>query len=319
MRASGRLFTSKHFQIEQLADGVYAAIYVAGGTAISNAGIIDLGERTLVYDTLMTPQSGADLRAAAETLIGRPVDTVIDSHWHYDHIWGNQAFAADTDIISSAETWRMIIATGGHGAFAAFLAAGEADLAAVRAQLQSATDDGQRRQFGLWVDYRRGVVETKPVLKVRAPNQTFVERMTFHGTRRCAELIDFAGGHTESDSVLFLPQERIAFMSDLLFIGYQPYLGGGDPDRILQILAQVSTLAPQVLVPGHGPVGGPDSMRAMSQYIQTLDGLARKMLADGVAEETIDKMAVPAPFEDWLFGSFFPGNMHFLFQLRQRQ
>jgi cyclase len=319
MEAGRNAFTSRHFRIEELAQGVWAAIHIPGGYAIGNAGIVDLGDRALVYDSLFTPQAGADLRAAAEALVGRPVDWVIDSHWHNDHIWGNQAFGPDTDIISSAETRRMIVTTRGHGAFDAFMASARGNLESTRGQFEGATDEGQRRQLALWVDYHQAVVDAKPILRIRPPNVTFVQRMGFYGTRRSAHLIDFAGGHTESDSVLFLPQERIAFLSDLLFIGHQPYLGGGDPDRMDQILVEVSKLGPQVLVPGHGPVSGPDSLQTMQQYVRALDQLALKMLADGVAEEAIEQMAVPAPFRDWLFGAFFPGNMHFLYQLRKRQ
>ena len=67
-------------------------------------------------------------------------------------------------------------------------------------------------------------------------------------------------------------------------------------------------------MPGHGPVGTADSLKAMSGYVSTLDGLAGKMVKDAEAEETIDTMAVPQPYDDWLFASFFPVNMHFLYQ-----
>jgi cyclase len=314
MKTVRQLPVSKHFRLQQLADGVYAAIHVDGGTAIGNAGIVDLGDRTLVYDTLFTPQAGEDLRTAAEALVGRPIDAVINSHWHNDHIWGNQAFGADTDIIASEETRRMIIATRGHGDYNAFMASAEANLESTRAQFQATEDQGRRRQLALWVDYWQGVVQEKPILRVRPPNVTFTERMAFHGTDRSAELVAYAGGHTEDDAVLFLPQEGIAFMSDLLFIGHQPYLGGGDPDRLRHILEQVSDLAPRLLVPGHGPVGTAESLKVMSQYVSTLDALARTMVEEGEAEETIDTMAIPEPYDDWLFASFFPGNMHFLVQ-----
>ena len=117
---------SKHFRLQQLAEGVCAVIHIDGGMAIGNAGIVDLGDRTLVYDTLFTPQAGEDLRSAAEALFGRPADAVIDSHSHNDHIWGNQSFGSDTDIIASEETRRMIIATGGHGDYNTFMANAEA-------------------------------------------------------------------------------------------------------------------------------------------------------------------------------------------------
>jgi cyclase len=314
MRSERQLPVSKHFRLEALADGVYAAIHIDGGAAISNAGIVDLGDRTVVYDTFMSPWAAEDLRLAAEALTGRPIDAVLNSHWHYDHIWGNQVFGADTDIISTEETRRMFIATRGHGAFDEFMAAAEANLDATRAQYGTTEDEGQRRQLALWIDYHQGVADTKPVLQIRPPNVTFVERLALYGTDRLAELIPFAGGHTESDAVLFLPQEGIAFMGDLLFIGHHPYLGGGDPERVLRILDAVSDLSPDVLVPGHGPVGTADSLSQMGQYVRTLDRLARRMVEDGEAEEAIEAMTIPEPYDQWLFASFFPGNMHFLYQ-----
>jgi cyclase len=96
MSATNDLPTSRHFQLEQLAEGVYAAIALAGGGSGSNAGMIDLGDRTLVFDTFLTPQAADELRAAAEHLLGRPVAYVINSHWHCDHIQGNQAFGGET-------------------------------------------------------------------------------------------------------------------------------------------------------------------------------------------------------------------------------
>lgn len=49
-----------------MAGGICAAIHKQGGWAISNAGILDLGDRVLVFDTFMTPEAARDLRNAAE-------------------------------------------------------------------------------------------------------------------------------------------------------------------------------------------------------------------------------------------------------------
>lgn len=316
MKANRQLPDSKHFRLEQLADGVYAAIHREGGAAIGNAGIIDLGDRTLVYDTFIAPRPAEDLRTAAEALTGRPVDTVINSHWHSDHVWGNQVFGQDTDILSTEETRRLIIAARDHGGYQSEMASAEADLESTRARLKAAQDEGQRRELALWIDEYQSVVEAKPILQVRAPNLTFAQRLAFHGTERSAELIDFAGGHTQSDAVLLLPGEGIAFVSDLLFVECHPWLGGCDPDRVPGILDAVSGLAPKVLVPGHGPVGTAGSLAQMKEYVSTLDGLARKMVEQGEAEERIDAMAIPEPYNGWLIASFFAANLRFLYRRR---
>jgi glyoxylase-like metal-dependent hydrolase (beta-lactamase superfamily II) len=308
---------SKHFRLQQLADGVYAAIHIDGGAAIGNAGIIDLGDRTLIYDTFSTPQAAEDLRTAAETLTARAIDAVINSHWHHDHIWGNQVFSSMTKIISTEETRRLFNSIKGGGIYDdSYFADAKANLEATRTQFKAMGAEGQRRQLALWIDYYQSIFEAKPILQVRAPNLTFTERLVFHGTDRTAELIAFVGGHSESDAVLFLPQERIAFMGDLLCIGYHPYLVSGDPERFCHGLDAVTNLAPKVLVPGHGPVGMADNLTLMRQYIQTLDGIACKMVEDGETEGTIEAMAIPEPYDDWLFASFFSDNLHFLYQSR---
>jgi cyclase len=93
--------TSEHFELHQLAEGVYAAIAIEGGAAFSNAGIVDLGGRTLIFDTFENPKAAVDLRAAAEQLTGRSASYVIISHAHPDHWMGNQVFTDHTSIITT--------------------------------------------------------------------------------------------------------------------------------------------------------------------------------------------------------------------------
>ena len=106
------MFESRHFKIETLADGVFAAIHRPGGWAIGNAGIVDLGDFTLVYDTFITIEAGQELREAAETLTGNPVKIVVNSHYHNDHVWGNQVFDPETLIVSSADTRQLFTTKG---------------------------------------------------------------------------------------------------------------------------------------------------------------------------------------------------------------
>ncbi len=65
-----------------------------------------------MYDTFTSPQAAEDLRQAAEQLFSRPARIVINSHYHNDHIWGNQAFGQDVDIISTAKTRQLILTEG---------------------------------------------------------------------------------------------------------------------------------------------------------------------------------------------------------------
>ncbi len=90
-----------HFSIVELADGVYAALHNGRGAAFSNAGVIDLGGKTVVFDTTKSPAAGTELARQALELTGNPASIVIISHHHDDHWMGNQAFSAKTRIYST--------------------------------------------------------------------------------------------------------------------------------------------------------------------------------------------------------------------------
>ena len=73
---------SSHFHLEQINEGVYAAIATGGGGAFSNSGIVNLGERTIIFDTFETPIAAEDLRVANDSLTGNPIPWVVNSHAH---------------------------------------------------------------------------------------------------------------------------------------------------------------------------------------------------------------------------------------------
>lgn len=308
------IFQSRHFQVQKLAEGVYAIINRDGGWAISNAGIIDLGDRTLVFDTLMTPAAASDLCTAAEELTGRPPTLIVNSHYHNDHIWGNQAFGT-ADIIATSQT-RELIATAGREEVELYRERGPTRLNALQKQVEAEADPARRGQMRLWLGYYEGIVDTMPILEVRLPNLTFTEKMTLHGSQRDVELITYGAGHTASDALLYLPEEQILFMSDLLFVGCHPFIGDGDPDATVRVLNKVKGMAVKVLVPGHGQVGTLDDLVLLQQYIGDLDKMAGKMVEAGDPMETVDEQKMPAAYREWQHGQFFTVNLQFLLQLR---
>lgn len=304
---------SKHFTLERLADGIFAVLHREGGWAIANSGIIDLGGKMLVFDTGLTPQAAADLRTAAEELTGQPVDWVVNSHYHNDHIWGNQVFDDGTDIVSSTVTRRLITTQGQlevdwcqeHSA---------SRLEEVQSRFADEENQEEKADLSMWVDYYQGLVESLPDLSIRLPNITFSERLKLYGSERAAELITFNDGHTGSDTILYLPSERVLFLSDLLFVGCHPHLADGNPGHLVSVLEDISAMDARVLVPGHGPVGNLDDLRRMVEYILLCQRLAGEKFAEGKAEEEIAELEVPEPFATWRFAAFFHANVYFLLQ-----
>jgi len=302
---------SKHFRLERLTEGVYAAVHVDGGWAISNAGIVDLGNRTLVFDTGLTPQSARDLCATAETLTGRTPDYVVNSHYHNDHIRGNQVFS-EAVVVSTTRILELITTKGCEELKADQKQASE-NLAAMK-NLARSRDSEDQKTAALFLPYWQGILASLPEVRLRLPELTFTDQLTFHGTKQTAQLLEFSRGHTESDCVLFLPQEGAVFCGDLLFVRGHPYLGDGDPEALLSILDRLRDLAVKRYVPGHGPVGEKKDLDKMQLYIRTLMQQIRKAVARGDNVEDAAKQSVPERFADWILAKpFYDANLRFLY------
>lgn len=310
--SGGQLPTSNHFRLEPLLDGVYAAIGIAGTGSGSNAGIIDLGGQVLVFDTFLTPQAADDLRAAAERLTGRPVTYVINSHWHADHIHGNQVFAPETTIIATGRTRELIVERGPR-AVEEFQKA-PAELPAQETELAREQDEQKRRELALKVGEAREIAACAPRLTLRLPEQTFDKQVIFHGSRRTAELLTLGGGHTASDAFLLLRDEKLVFMGDLGFVQSHLWMGHGDPDEWLRILKEVSEIDLKTVVPGHGPVGTPEDFVAAARYIEAIQHIASEGLKSGKSLEKAQATPIPAAFASWDWSEGFGYNIEALYR-----
>jgi cyclase len=298
---------SSHFDALELSPGIYAAIATEGGAGISNAGVIDLGGQTLIFDTFLTPQAAEDLRQFAIAITGRAPEIVINSHYHNDHIWGNQVFLPDAHILSSERT-RQLIQTLGSEEFREYSEISAGRLDELQAEYAGETDAKARASLAMWIGYYAGLVEALPNLRMCLPGITFERRLTLHGERQNAELIAFEHGHSGGDTVLHLPESGILFMSDLLFVGCHPYLADGDPQALRAVLNEVQGLQANILVPGHGDPGSPEDLALLIDYIDHSTGTAQALSS----EEDIRRLPIPSAFEDWLYTKFYYTNLEFL-------
>jgi cyclase len=301
---------SRHFRLQQLTGGVWAAIASEGAGAMANAGIVDLGDRTLIFDTFWTPQAARDLRNAAETLTGRPVSYVINSHRHGEHVYGNGVFA-DADIIASVRT-REMIAVKCTPVIDYVRANTAAYLRSREDQVDQERDETRRAQLQVKLASDREGAAALPPFDLRLPNQTFEARMVFYGAHRTAEVITYGGGHSENDAFLYLPGARIAFMGDLLAVKTHPAMWDGKPEDWVRILQQVEMLDVATVVPGHGPVGNADDLGLMRYYITELVRITSGLVGGGRSAEEAATRPIPAPFSDWAAGETFGRNMRFL-------
>jgi cyclase len=197
-------FITKYFQLEQLADGVFAAIINPGSGCIGNAAVMDLGGRTLVWDTFQNPRAALELRKFAALEFGNQPILVVNSHYHLDHCGGNQVFG-DCEILATSKT-REIIQTKIPGVIDNITSHPDYPREYAK-QVEKETDPVRKQEMAVQLQDYEEINEMITTFQLTLPNVTFEESMVIHGQNRTARLFCYGGGHTPSD-LMCAPQSH---------------------------------------------------------------------------------------------------------------
>jgi glyoxylase-like metal-dependent hydrolase (beta-lactamase superfamily II) len=274
-----------------------------------------MGEKTLVMDTGLCPQSASDLKNAAIRLTGRTPRYVINSHWHEDHVRGNQVFQ-EASILSSPETRKMLTTKGKENAELIYANA-KNQIDAMRQLLANGTKS-ERMFARTGIGYYQGILQGHPMLQITPPDVTFDGDATLHGRERKVELKQFKNAHSESDIVLFLPDEKILFCGDLCYIGWHPCIDMGDVVNLMNVMDELRRLGPNIVVPAHGPPGSVKDLEMMKEYIQTLMGLVKKVVNSGGSSEDAAAIPVPHQYRNLKLKEFFyQRSLRYLYKILQ--
>jgi glyoxylase-like metal-dependent hydrolase (beta-lactamase superfamily II) len=312
-----KMQASRHFRVEELADGVYACIHKPGGGAYSNAGIVDLGDRTVVVDAFDTMVAGYDLRQTAEVLLARPVDYLLLTHPHSDHWIGASQFDQTTEFLASRKT-RQISRIRGVGLVRGYKkrSAWQKKIARLEKQIQNEKDERVLVSLQNTLVRDRYTFAEMAGFQPRYPDRTFTEPLTFRGSQRKAELRSLGHGHSQDDAVLLLPEDQIAFIGDIGFFDSQPFLGFCDLELHRKQLHFFLDSGYRVLVPGHGPVGDREDIRLQLDYLAVMENLVGEVIRGGGSLKDAQQIILPGPFDRWLLGgmSRFEINVRFFYR-----
>jgi glyoxylase-like metal-dependent hydrolase (beta-lactamase superfamily II) len=110
--------------------------------------------------------------------------------------------------------------------------------------------------------------------KARLPQLIYRDRLTLHLGGKEIQVLYLGKGHTRSDSIVFVPQDRIAYVSELFFSDQFLYINDGYGVGWLKTLDAVEALPVDIIVPGHGPI--PEDPRETWQALHRF----RQMLVD---------------------------------------
>src|SRR5258708_7878177 len=201
----------KTYKFEKVADGVY---YATGGVGSNNVVIVN-DQDVLLVDDGTTPATARALLEDIKLLTPKPVLTVVNTHFHYDHTDGNSIFGPNVEIIAH-EYVRTAIQTLDVLNREPYLTSHTTLPAAVRDQLK----------------------EIKPT----PPTRTYTTQLVLHKGRREIQLLFLGGGHTAGDTFVYLPQDHIICTGDMDEGTRVAYMGDAFPDEWIATLEKLKQL-----------------------------------------------------------------------------
>ncbi|MFX0020693.1 MAG: MBL fold metallo-hydrolase [Candidatus Hermodarchaeota archaeon] len=266
-------FESVYFDLFELTEGIYAAISINDSDAKTSAGIFDLGNFLIIFDTLFYPGAAVDLYKAGKELCDKEPSFIVNSHFHGDHVFGNCLFPDNVPIISTSPTVKKIQ---------------EVVFDQLKRSQDIAEEEIQRRKEMLnsddapWGkqeslnDIEFSKMVTEPDFKIKLPNFLINDNITINGTKKTLHLIAYGIGHTESDIIAYFPDEKICFMGDLLFANLDDSwapndtgrFNAADPLKLFEILKNILEMDIDIYVAGHGGVSTKDAVQMNMNFIK---------------------------------------------------
>ncbi len=86
----------------------------------------------------------------------------------------------------------------------------------------------------------------------KLPHLTYSERLTLHLGGKEIQILFLGRAHTRGDSVVYLPEDRIAYLGEVFYLDEFPYISDGYSAEWLRTIEAVEALNVDILIPGHG-------------------------------------------------------------------
>jgi cyclase len=254
-----------------IAPGIYSAIGTGTMNVGSNSAVIVNTDEVLIVDSHISPESGAAMLRELKTITDKPVRVLINTHFHYDHTNGNQAFPPGVEIIGHEFTRRKL--TGDileHGMFADLLKGLPKQLDDLQARAASEADPAAKARLAQQVTVQTAFAHSLKDLKVTPPTVTMTDRLTLFRGDREIRLLYLGHGHTGGDIVVYLPKEKVLCSGDLL-VHDVANLIDGYVNEWPDALEKLKPLDFVDVIPGHGePFKGKERIDWFQSYLRDL-------------------------------------------------
>ena len=295
--------------LHEVAPGVFAWLQPNGEWGESNAGLVVGDDEALLVDTLWDLRLTRRMLEAIREKVDVPIKVVVNTHSDGDHVWGNQL--VDGARLVSTERAVDVMRHEPPSALQRFKSAarplrlfGSLPLPVVGTLPLPLLPRLRLRELGGYVENMLGPYDFSGI-ELTLPSQGFSGGLVGHAGTREVRLIEVGPAHTAGDLIVHVPDAGVVFAADVMFVGVVPVMWAGPTGNWLAALDRILSLEPRVIVPGHGPISGPDEVRVLRDYLSWVDAAASQRLARGLSvidtarDLVLDQGYRDAEWGDW--------------------
>ncbi len=251
---------------KELSSGVYAYLQPRGWFQ-NNTGLIVGAKGAIVVDSLTNKPMVESFIKKIKEVTDKPVSFLINTHTHGDHIYTNHFFPEAT-VICSSRAREITKKADPH------------EIELMKQFFPDMSFEGAR---------------------VTPQDMAFEKKLVIYQGEREVQLIDLGPGHSQADTIVYLPQEKIVFCGDLLMTGSPQQTMSGCIHLLMQNLDFLASLDVKMYVPGHGPISKRDDVYAMREYLVVVREESRKCFDKGMAFDEAAETIDIGKFKDWGF------------------
>ena len=245
--------SGKAFRFNKITEGVYHAVGTSALAVVGNGAVIVNDDDVIVVDDHVSPAAAWALLEELKDITSKPVRTVINTHFHFDHAHGNQVFGEDVAIIGHEFTRSMLL--GGKSVamplYRNYVEGIPRQIEDLKKRIAAEADPAARAKLEAQLQVTQNNRASQAELKPTPPNVTLRTQMTLYRGAREIQIRYLGRAHTAGDVVVFLPQERIVITGDMLTTGLSN-MSDAFVNEWADTLGELRKLPFDTILPGHG-------------------------------------------------------------------
>ena len=249
---AGTAHNGKAFKFNKVRDGIYHAVGTGSLAVVGNSSFIVNDNDVIVVDDHVSPAAAWVLLEEIKEVTNKPVTTVINTHFHFDHAHGNQIFAPNVQIIGHEFTRRMLLSNSiGMPLHQNYETGLPGQIDGLKKRIASEADAAAKAKLQTQLQVTENNLASQKELKPTPPNVTLSTQMTLYRGSREIQIRFLGRGHTAGDVVVFLPNEKVVMTGDFLTSGLSN-MSDSYPEEWVSSLDALKKLDFDTVLPGHG-------------------------------------------------------------------